>query len=72
MSTPRSCTELGVCQSRTPACPGCRIRFAPGAIQGYRRPESAWSKILRAFAAAAPLAFTIGLVAGWLNGKGWL
>lgn len=72
MKPRHSCSELGVCQARTPTCPGCRIQFAPGAIQGYRRRKSAWSKVLRAFAAAAPLAFTIGLVAGWLHGKGWL
>lgn len=72
MNAPRNCSELGVCQSRTPACPGCRIQFAPGAIEGYRLRKGAWSKILRAFAAAAPLAFAVGLVLGWLRGKGWL
>lgn len=67
-----SCKETGICQSRAPACPGCRIQFAPGAIEGYRRHRSTWSKFLRALAAAAPLAFAIGLVVGWLRGKGWL
>jgi len=38
---PRSCMELGVCQSRTPACHDCEPRamfLAPGVIDGpYRR-----------------------------------
>lgn len=46
--------------------------FAPGSIEAYRRRKSAWSKTLRAFVAAAPLAFAIGLAVGWLRGKGWL
>ena len=35
----RNCNDLGVCQSRTPACPGCggRHPFAPGVIEHHRR-----------------------------------
>ena len=45
--TRRSCDELGLCQRRKPACPGCTCHdtsllakgayyFAPGAIEGGR------------------------------------
>lgn len=46
----RTCDELGVCQSRTPACPACNsaaLRLAPGVIDGpYRReaPVTTWAK----------------------------
>lgn len=34
----RPCSDLGVCQSRSPACPGCQPRpFAPGVIERHRR-----------------------------------
>lgn len=30
--TPRSCLELGVCQQRTPPCPGCKYSEAEKAL----------------------------------------
>lgn len=48
--TQRTCNELGVCQSRTPACPACNsstLRLAPGMVDGpYRResPATTWAK----------------------------
>lgn len=53
-----TCHELGVCQSRTPACPDCNtLRLAPGVIEGpYRResPVTIWSE--KALQALRPLA----------------
>lgn len=43
-----TCNELGVCQSRTPACPDCTaLHLAPGVIEGpYRHaaPVATWAK----------------------------
>jgi|GEM_PF-3083935 len=56
--TRHTCNELGVCQSRTPACPDCTaLRLAPGVIDGpYRResPVTTWAK--NATQALRPLA----------------
>ena len=47
-----TCDDLGACQSRNPACPGCTggrvvcdlsssmFPFAPGVIDGYPKPYS--------------------------------
>ena len=39
MST-HNCTDLGLCQSRTPPCAGCihDRPFAPGVVDGYPKP----------------------------------
>lgn len=48
MSTGRSCNEMGLCQHRKPACPGCTaqrpalrpvLRLAPGVLDAYRVPR---------------------------------
>ena len=49
---PRPCLELGVCQSRRPACEGCKPHLAPlapGVIDGpYRKPLAAKGLVLKA------------------------
>ena len=79
---PRSCFELGVCQSRTPPCAGCShdtsalppggFWFAPGTIErapAPRREPWSWLEISLAAIAASGVA---GLVAGvatmWVRG----
>lgn len=68
----RSCSELGVCQSREPRCAGCRILFAPGAIEHWRRPPSRVRQAVRASALAIALSAAGGLLFGLARGKGWL
>jgi hypothetical protein len=58
-----TCNELGVCQLRTPRCPGCTVthiypppkkplRLAPGAIDfGAKRARLEWRTALRSQAA---------------------
>jgi hypothetical protein len=62
---PRTCLELGICQSRKPACADCEAHpmpFAPGVIDGpYRRHSP-----VRAFMGKANAA--IADVAAWLMG----
>lgn len=52
---PRACLELGVCQSRRPACGACTApapcppgALAPGVLDGpYRRPSAAQQVLQR-------------------------
>lgn len=83
--TPRSCDELGLCQRRKPRCEGCieglqltteGIRFAPGAVEGYRAPVFGspaqrrelmrWLKPALAFTTVVGLC---GLAAGVIAGR---
>ena len=47
MST-HNCTDLGLCQSRTPPCAGCihDRPFAPGVVDGYPKPQNLSLKTL--------------------------
>lgn len=75
----RSCKDLGLCQSRKPACADCsalRIRFAPGVIDRQRRRPSVagmqwrWALLVvvgLGVVAGLPMAAGyIGRLAGWL------
>ena len=72
----RSCKDLGLCQSRKPACADCcapRIRFAPGVIDRQpSRPSMQWRWALLvviglgAVAVLPMAAGYIGRLAGWL------
>jgi hypothetical protein len=68
----RSCDALGVCQSRTPACTGCRPApaFAPGTIEGPFPNERQAVRLMRialvwavATGTLAAVMFAIGLLA---------
>ena len=79
---PRSCMELGVCQSRTPACNGCDhpareklatppapMRLAPGVIDGPYRRETSAGRALQEAANALQLAKdALRLVTAYLTG----
>lgn len=84
MNTPRTCTALGVCQSR-PGCQHCShdtdtlppggFYFAPGAIEhGPRRKArrlTGWQRLVRDCAVLLAVSGLIGCVAGMLQAKGW-
>ena len=64
-STRRSCDELGLCQHRTPACPGCghnRHSFAPGVIHGHTTTpnKKVWRWVKWACFAALAIAAGVG------------
>ncbi len=73
----RSCDALGLCQSKTPPCSGCRpLMLAPGVLEAYRPPFlgsaqqrrellrwARWCALLGATAAAVGL--LAGLWSGW-------
>ena len=81
---PRTCHELGVCQSR-PGCQHCShdtdtlppggYYFAPGAIEhGPRRKArrlTGWQRLVLEIAALLAVAGLIGFAAGFLQAKGW-
>jgi hypothetical protein len=64
----RTCDQLGACQSRTPACPGClpRPAFAPGVIEHYRRQHT--RALTRWMSRAAVLLALAACVAAYLHG----
>lgn len=67
-----SCSDLGVCQSRTTPCADCNSHpFAPGAIEHHTRQRSAlrhWLARAALFlAAVGVLAFVAGLATGALQ-----
>lgn len=78
---PRSCHQLGVCQS-LPNCEGCShdteklpcggFYFAPGAID---MPEpkrlSGWRVLVRDAIVVIAVAGLIGFAAGYIQAKGW-
>lgn len=74
----RSCTALGLCQSRKPACADCSvpcIRFAPGAIEyGAQRPKPKGQfGLLLLLAICFALFFAAPLIAGFIvRWAGWL
>ena len=84
MNTPRTCTALGVCQSR-PGCQHCShdtdtlppggYYFAPGAIeQGQRRKGvrlAPWQRLVLGAMAVLLASGLVGMVAGVLQAKGW-
>jgi hypothetical protein len=82
----RSCDELGACQAKRPRCAGCTaglqvveaIRFAPGAVEGYRagffgspaqrRELKRWLLPSLGFTGVVTLAgLAAGLISGWLQ-----
>lgn len=70
--TVRTCLELGVCQSRTPACPGCQPRqeSVPATADLFPIEEpSSWQTIGQ-MVKAAGIAITLCAVAGLLAGMG--
>ena len=82
--TRRTCTELGVCQSR-PGCQHCShdtdtlppggYYFAPGAIeQGQRRKGvrlAPWQRLVLGAMAVLLASGLLGFAAGVLQAKGW-
>ena len=84
MNTPRTCTALGVCQSR-PGCQQCShgtetlppggYYFAPGAIeQGQRRKGvrlAPWQRLVLQAMSVLLVSGLIGFVAGIVQAKGW-
>ncbi len=68
--TSRTCEELGLCQARTPRCPGCTWQLAPGTIDGpyfpkRRRPSrwpSGWPRPQTVVVAALAVASAVALV----------
>lgn len=65
----RTCDELGACQSRVPACPGCKAHpFAPGVITAHRRPRKlrrrAMWRLLRTGLGLVLFAVAVGLWIG--------
>lgn len=75
--TKRTCFELGVCQSRKPACQGCNWQLAPGTIRGpYRRQRTARSVEIRKVLWVALLLMLLAGVAtfpiGYFNLLRWL
>lgn len=76
-NTPRSCEQLGACQSRTPACQGCRWKLAPGVIDGpYRalRRHLTAARIGKAalmLAGLAALCAMLSFAVGYFNPLGW-
>ena len=67
MST-HSCNDLGVCQQRTPRCPGCMPQpFAPGTIERHRARRTVWRRVrlvLLVAAGVTGLAFSAGYLWG--------
>ncbi len=84
MNTPRTCHELGVCQSR-PGCQQCShdtetlppggYYFAPGAIEhGPRRKArrlTGWQRLVLQAMSVLLVSGVIGFAAGALQAKGW-
>ncbi|RKR66309.1 hypothetical protein C8C94_0765 [Acidovorax sp. 94] len=81
---PRTCHELGVCNSRkglgctrhhdTESLPPGGYYFAPGAIESgpHRRKRLAgWQRLVLDIAACLAVAGLIGFAAGVLQAKGW-
>jgi len=67
-----TCDNLGVCQDRTPPCPGClpRPAFAPGVIEHHRAPHPMRDALLRwlvVTAAVMALAWVAGYAVGVLS-----
>lgn len=82
--TPRTCHELGVCNSRkglgctchhdTESLPPGGYYFAPGAIDTTPRRGkrlAGWQRVVRDVAAWLAVAALIGFAAGVLQAKGW-
>ncbi|MBX3654147.1 MAG: hypothetical protein KIS62_12325 [Ramlibacter sp.] len=68
----RTCDELGVCQAEVgrPRCSSCVTHaYAPGVIQGYRRPLSFWAFVWRVTLGGAITGGLIGLALGYLVGR---
>lgn len=72
----RRCEDLGVCQDRTPPCPGClpRPAFAPGVIEHHRRHRTALARwmwrvalVLGVTGLVVSASFGLGLLAGALQ-----
>lgn len=84
MNTPRTCHELGVCQSR-PGCQQCShdtetlppggYYFAPGAIEHgpCRKAKrlAPWQRLVLQAMAVLLASGLVGMVAGVLQAKGW-
>ena len=77
----RSCFELGVCQSRKPACQGCSWQFAPGVIDGPYRSTTRWLTTERTalagraaliLVALVSLSAILGFATGYFDLLGWL
>jgi hypothetical protein len=67
----RTCDELAACQSRVPACPGCKAHpFAPGVITAHRRPRTLRSRAMwRLLRVAAGLVLFATLVGLWIGSQ---
>lgn len=64
----RTCDQLGACQSRTPACPGClpRPAFAPGVIEHHKRQHT--RELIRQMSRAAVLLIVVVCASAYLEG----
>lgn len=77
-TTVRSCSTLGVCQGRTPACSDCLPRpfapFAPGVIDAHKRPlvtrehRRELARLLVMSLALVAASAALGLLVGYLVG----